>query len=193
MGQVHRPMANVVSTSCHMSERVAEDGAITSPPQPSPADWLLEQIADDERGAQAAIDPKRPGTHWHWATRQTGRLVPVDAIEKTLKEGEQVCLRTVEEFPTRSGVGYLCAFPIWAVAEGEGLPGAMTHMAMWDPARVLAECEVKRRIVELHKIEATGVECLECGPTQRRGACQTILLLAGFYRERAGYREEWRP
>ena len=93
------------------------------------------------------------------------------------------------------------------------------HIARWDPARVLAECESKRRIVELHRPSAEGYEddgpqeaCLLCQwdvdcdmvrydhqyPDHARNharwwPCDTLRLLAVPYADRPGYREEWRP
>lgn len=47
--------------------------------------------------------------------------------------------------------GYVVAYSV----EGES---PRRHIARWDPARVLAECEAKRRIVELHESWPTLVE-----------------------------------
>ena len=61
------------------------------------------------------------------------------------------------------------------------------------PARVLAECEAKRRIVELHR-EVTFEEAVEraAGGCRCRGGwpCPTLRALAAVY---ADHREEWRP
>jgi hypothetical protein len=90
------------------------------------------------------------------------------------------------------------------------------HIARHDPARVLADVESKRRIIDLHKItveklsvppydEMTGdpnpdeydAYCAVCGyvwvnndPTQ---ACMTLRLLAEPYADHPDYRDEWRP
>ena len=56
----------------------------------------------------------------------------------------------------------------------------------FDPARVLAECEAKRRIVEFHLIKH-----------EREGyagfACFTLKALAAVWVDHPDYREEWRP
>jgi hypothetical protein len=63
-----------------------------------------------------------------------------------------------------------------------------THIARWDPARVLAECEAKRRIVELvldRPIRDHG-DC-KCE------SCWTLRLVALPYADHPDYRAEWKP
>lgn len=82
------------------------------------------------------------------------------------------------------------------------------------PARMLAECEAKRRIVELHppglpvivdmpappgsmasRIHVPSPDkpsCARCGPTVE-WPCQTLRVLAMPYVDHPDYREEWRP
>lgn len=74
------------------------------------------------------------------------------------------------------------------------------------PARVLAECEAKRRIVELHAVSTKREwvnpidgpayqedehTCAICGWVPE--VCETIKLLALPYADHPDYREEWRP
>lgn len=54
-----------------------------------------------------------------------------------------------------------------------------THVAKWNPARVLAECEAKRRIIDLVVGAYAGYAVLP--------------VLALPYATRPGYREEWKP
>ena len=77
--------------------------------------------------------------------------------------------------------------PRWHGAEEVGCP----------PARVLAECEAKRRIVELHNREH---ECLIEGDDSPFVAsifgvvqCAALLLLALPYAKHADYDPAWRP
>ena len=60
------------------------------------------------------------------------------------------------------------------------------HIARHDPARVLAACKAKRRIVAEHG---------ECGwNEERRGGLQdAIRILAETYADHPDYRDEWRP
>ena len=80
------------------------------------------------------------------------------------------------------------------------------HIARHDPARVLAEVEAKRRILEIHKVvggwededgQDIGLGCDECGYSaeysDRGGWCETVRLLALPYADHPGYRAEWRP
>ena len=63
------------------------------------------------------------------------------------------------------------------------------HFARHDPARVLAECEAKRRIVAdcRHIQEATSWGLLE------RHAEWTVRVLALPHADHPDYRDEWRP
>jgi hypothetical protein len=88
---------------------------------------------------------------------------------------------------------------------------AVTEEAWWDHAEathqrshVLAECDAKLRIVELHEPWSGGYECPTCaeGAGQDHGEivvehmhspCPTLRFLALPYADRPGYREEWRP
>lgn len=78
-----------------------------------------------------------------------------------------------------------------------------THIARWDPARVLAEVEAKRKILDLHAHYPVsfgeGFGCGICAWDGRLGElaneqwCATVRLLALPFASRPGYREEWRP
>lgn len=69
------------------------------------------------------------------------------------------------------------------------------HIARWDPARVLAEVEAKRRILDDHEPLANGA-CNRCGDyggtEHQQWPCTTIRALAQPYAGRDGWREEWR-
>lgn len=82
------------------------------------------------------------------------------------------------------------------------------HIERWSSARVLAECEARRRIVELHKQVRDSDDpanpetgCLVCDwdsdcqvvmPSQAPG-CPTLQLLAAVYSSHPDYRSEWAP
>ena len=61
---------------------------------------------------------------------------------------------------------------------------------------VLAECEAKRRIVELHAKAGAGEwyrgSCKICGESDADYPCSTLRALAGMDAEHADYRDEWR-
>lgn len=96
------------------------------------------------------------------------------------------------------------------VSNSETSPHQGEHIARWDPARVLAEVEAKRRILDLHGFTDDGwnegdeQRCTECGwvrleagwgqrGSQRAWPCTTLRLLASPYADRDGYDESWRP
>lgn len=65
-------------------------------------------------------------------------------------------------------------------------------------ARLVAECEAKRRIVQLHgRCDAHDRPGDECDACQRCGdgsiwPCDTLLAVASGYADRPDFREEWR-
>jgi hypothetical protein len=81
------------------------------------------------------------------------------------------------------------------------------HIARHDPARVLADIEVKRSILDEHHQDGTG--CAVCADPEEydensegeaewiRSAkwwpCRTVRLLALPYADHPDYRKEWRP
>jgi len=77
-------------------------------------------------------------------------------------------------------------------------PGTAAHIARHDPARVLAEVEAKRRIIDDVVPQIDGMEDRidsEWGagdPTERESAT-LFRLLALPYADHPDYREEWRP
>lgn len=72
------------------------------------------------------------------------------------------------------------------------------HIAANDPRDVIARCEAELAILDEHRA-ADGacpgeVCCITCGDyPQVEYPCRTVRLLAGGYRFRPGYREEWKP
>jgi hypothetical protein len=165
--------------------------------------FLLARIAEDEAVARAAINPDQPGTHWQWVRDDDDVVVAAPTWEDM-----NVSLRTVEEYPT-SYVGDLPAFVLNSVEAAE--PRAMPLIARHDPARVLAECEAKRWIMELHPIYrgpriqdvglGTDFGCETCHALDRvhggslieaLGYCDTLLALASVYSDHPDFREEWR-
>jgi hypothetical protein len=62
--------------------------------------------------------------------------------------------------------------------------GSAAHVARHDPARVLAECEAKRRIVD-----SEGSPYVE----GHVPATRTLRFLALPYADHPDYRQEWKP
>jgi hypothetical protein len=72
------------------------------------------------------------------------------------------------------------------------------HIARHDPARVLADVEAKREIVEQHALVGDGAVCLSYCHTRTPGEaqpwpCLTLRLLALPYVDHPEYQEEWKP
>lgn len=68
------------------------------------------------------------------------------------------------------------------------------YLAYNHPARVLAECEAKRRIVEWHRYDLGSDPCdAHDGATFQTVDCGTLLALALPYADHPDWREEWRP
>jgi len=142
------------------------------------AAWLLEQIDDDERVARDGFsnqgDPENG-----WGTEDVVMANPVGMRPATSLK-----------FVVTPHVGII----------HEEVQRA--HVVRWNPARVLAECDAKRRIVALHTPGDRDRDCPECTDRDYRGSagmplvwCDTLKLLAEPYgiEGRPGYREEWRP
>jgi hypothetical protein len=123
------------------------------------ADFLLARIAEDEAAARAAHtsgDGVEVGGSWHVDIG----FVRGGVRDWSLFEADEFDASTSEEIAA--------------------------HIARHDPARVLAECEAKRRIVE---------RCGWIGPgAPAYHLAQGILgELVLPYADHAEFREEWRP
>lgn len=145
-------------------------------------EFLLARIAEDEAVARSAEERARPP----WRATY-GRQV------ETRDDGYLVTPEDEHSYSTD---------PPDVVA---------LHIARHDPARVLAECEAKRQIVELHPIyhgprllavdsSRTDFACERCHATsaidsesviEALGWCETLRFLALPYAGHPEYRTEW--
>jgi hypothetical protein len=145
------------------------------------AEWLLAQFAEDEAVARAAT----PGP---WRVCAEG------------SEGSRIAPEgggTIRERSRFLGIMNGRVQP----EDGHNA----THIARHDPARVLAECESKRGIVEICASDIVDVDgddgdgwCWEPADWRwhammQEDAYRRLKLLALPYADRPGYREEWRP
>lgn len=142
----------------------------------------------------------------------------LDEEEQTAREcspwpWDQIGNRVIDASPpsTELGIGMAVGY---SVARGPHAPD-MAHIAHHDPARVLAEVDAKRRIIDEHAIVhrnigwiADGEEeygeipvCGRCVPKHshysRRAdvpewCCRTLRLLALPYADHPSFKEEWR-
>ena len=130
--------------------------------------WLRECLDDDERVAQAAIADHDGEAVW--------------AVEPPDPDAR---------FPRSR---FLWLTVIDSCAPETIPPGMAEHMARWDPARVLAEIDAKRRLIDTHQPERRGVFVdLWCVHDKQPNPCDTVRLLALPYAARDGYQESWRP
>lgn len=108
-------------------------------------------------------------------------------LRAQLDEDRRVALNAGHDAPTWTydRDAFSVASSAWPIASKRG-DGSMPlcdvdgeHIARWDPARVLAEVEAKRLLLDLHK-----------GCTAH---CYILRVLALPYADREGYQESWRP
>lgn len=105
-------------------------------------------------------------------------------------------------------LGATAAEALLGLAESEGAQiVALEHYQRHGPVRVLAECEAKRRIVELHRgfrpwPSSTKDSCETCadnteadydGTPMVEWPCPTLRILALPYADHADYDTAWRP
>jgi len=159
------------------------------------ADFLLARIAEDEAAARVAT----PGP-WRWDNDEFD-----DAPQGTCKHRTEWAdhgpnLETVSGVERR-GSGPYNGHETWhepdaVVISASGYDASSLnikradaeHIARHDPARVLAECSAKRRIVELGVCTACATEAQPCDHR-----ADTLRLLALPYADHEDYREEWTP
>lgn len=133
------------------------------------ATWLRAQLDDDERVAQAVLGVN--------AVAGLKRGVPAPRWE-TPEGTSQI----------RSTDGILRVQHTWA-REAE-------HIARWDPARVLAEVDAKRKLLDWLTDVDRYMDRDDLSWHRLSGAVDVeaaLRLLALPYADRDGYREEWRP
>ncbi len=147
---------------------------------PDLAAWLLEQIAKDEQRARDAAESVPCQESVPVGQRWTG--------DGGLVCGEPRRWCTFEDY----------APPLWD-CEGSGslcMPEeASQHVATWDPARVQAECDAKRRIIGdiVPKVDQMDDQIAgEWGGGADYVGEDLLKLLALPYADRDGHREEWR-
>lgn len=135
--------------------------------------WLLEQVAKDERIARSAME----------AISHRDDPEGIDRWYVSDVNGIYTDLHSV----------YLLGGPYEYTDEG-----LARHVVNWQPNRVLAECEAKRRVVRLYTNALYAVRhstVVGRNRTQDEAAEDVlgaaVQELAWVYRDRSGYRDEW--
>jgi hypothetical protein len=150
------------------------------------SEFLLARIAEDEEVARTASGGTVIGEPYNWRPVDTGDEW---APNVDLRNGDVevlVALRPGLPRPANVMSGYWGQ--VVSLAEGAGANENLSpesdlaaHIARHDPARVLAECEAKRRIVEMHAYQ------------EEHFTPDELRALALPYADHPDYREEWRP
>jgi hypothetical protein len=138
-------------------------------------EFLLARLDDDEQTARAAAEHSREWRVHSFVDDATGRDAVLDLGDQQDMLGAGT---TTGDLPDPLALGQA------------------RHIARHDPARVLAEVDTKRRILEehepYHSEETGGLRCWKCGPGESRYPCTTVKLLALPFVGHPDFREEWR-
>jgi hypothetical protein len=147
---------------------------------PTLADFLLARIAEDEEAARAATSGP-----WRYDPERFHK--PPRAAEWS--EGV---------FAGSRGASAICVATTGEVDDPQSMRDG-AHIARHDPARVLAECAIKRRIVVAHNVVHDGCPG---SPTlvsddgeqdgDYGGPCLVLRALASVFAGHPEFREEWR-
>jgi hypothetical protein len=138
--------------------------------------WLKRQLDDDERVAREASEPP-------WVVERASVMHSGPSASRH-PDGQ------------RLGRTVVASVGAWDL----GVPTAADaeHIARWDPARVLAEIEAKRRILDDYAILVGAIRRVDDVDgnrllyARREARESDIRWLAQPYTDRPGWREEWR-
>ena len=141
-------------------------------------EFLLARIAEDEAVALTCVIP---------AHEEPGAYQPHPELAEWLyTDGDEVIYKPTEEM-----LAHRYYSPFHVTCDTEGLLPSIEsdvghHVARHDPARVLCECEAKRRIVE---------HATQCDDSPRGGWCYSchvaLCALASVYSDHPDYDPAW--
>lgn len=144
-------------------------------------EFLLARIAEDEAVARAAT----PGP-WQWEPEdQSGNWGDSGGSLETVARGPRYSDGSQGAEATVIGAWGHDAWGLDVSAEDAA------HIARWDPARVLAECEAKRQI--LNSIRALASSDWPLSQPVAMAIDSMAGALALPYRDHPGYDERWKP
>lgn len=139
--------------------------------------FLLARIAEDEAAADANRDPASP-----WAPQVVNGKNVVHQVADPLDDGRTAAVAAT--FGAKQTARRVATCHSYITAE---------HIARQDPARVLAECDAKRRILSVLTAWEPDPACQEEAETPEHDAWRMLTYLALPYSEHPDYRDEWRP
>lgn len=177
--------------------------------------YLKQRLREEEQWALAASvpypyavgEPKVPagGVHWRWVAGEDWTPVKPDPVVADTVGGpdyygSNVNLVSVEEWPSGNPHRPMPAVVANSMVEVQSGPAG--HIAYWDPARVLADIEAKRRLIDLHVNDgsATLPSCAVCDVGSHscgcvgwdEWPCETLKILVQPYSSRPDFNEDWR-
>lgn len=150
-------------------------------------EFLLARIAEDEEAARACAEAFP--SPWEVADRgwrvRIYAAANVPDVGDHAEPGDERAPCVIEVEPERHHD---------LLNQGGWLSDRVEHIARHDPARVLAECEAKRRIVERCSAPRPGDEWdgLDWDGDLRAVAESVLVALAAVYADHPDYRDEWR-
>jgi len=148
------------------------------------ATYLLERIAEDEQIARAACARDDVAEHWQWVVSTAIDQVVHDVGREDADQAECLSLCSVETHPTE----FDGPLPTFALRHVNDHTVALPHIARHDPARVIAECETKRRVVQLCR------DASELDDWVTTALAEEMLLhLVQVYTDRPDFPPEWLP
>lgn len=142
-------------------------------------EFLLARIVEDEIVAEGARCETGEWESYELDRSAFGEDDTADVVEKL--KGSRTTVVVVSS-PVDSG----------SVSE---FVSVNLHIARWDPARVLAECEAKRRIVKkyLELVAANPEDLHEIGLVTDYLEEDVLQPLAAVYADHPDFNPEWRP
>lgn len=139
-------------------------------------EFLLARIAEDEDAARLCAEMFP--SPWDVADRGWRVRIYASGVPEENFFSDDPAAKT-ERYPVVMEVE-----PDRNIEDPRWLSERVEHVRRHDPARVLAECEAKRRIVARHDRDDS---------TSFGQPCQTLRLLALPYADHSDYRPEWHP
>ena len=159
-------------------------------------EFLRARLDEDEWWAREASRLREQqgepaGDHWQWEEGDGDRVLTLDPAQSEYVGAEhggvRVSLRSRELYPTP----YVGDLPNFAISAAEEVPTTVGgHIARHDPARVLAEVDAKRRIIEACERIQAGIRD---DYTADFFADAVLEHLALPYADHPEYDESWRP